>query len=709
MHFPKINKQPMQTVGVPKMSGGLNLRDAITAVEDNQLTDSLNMWFDDNILKTRPALRYMDGKGYPSGIDKVQKENVTRTENGKFYKLISYLSGNSIYFCFIGEDGIKTAFSPIFGGENRIENYFAVQFRDKIYCFVEQNECSVYVLNGTWDKLCNEEMYAPIVMAHCKTTGGFSASDEVLKAAGGVMLEGYNLLGDRYRMIYSTVNKDLLKESDPNSSHTMNYPILHGINVGDTVTAIITSKSGTTYTHSVTAAVNGWNTETENNGDNIYLSVCALGRENRGQLCFKTSGGDTASVKATDYLEDNMELILPCPNDRENLKKVFGMTKSVWFGGDAAGISGGSRLFLCGNTYEKEGSLLLWSGLNEPLYFPENCYSYVGNSKQKITALGRQNDTLVIFKERETFYTQYVRNSNITAENLINQSVVDYTASNVYFPIIQLNTAIGCDCPDTVELCRNRLVWTCSDGSVYTLITENQYSERNIYRVSDMIKRRLKAEADIKNAYSCDRDGHYYLFIGGHAYVMNYESYGYVYSSSYNKTADAQKQIPWWYWEFPSNTDNKPIMSLMCDNSLISLYNTVAGESKAICLYVLDEALNADEVNGKHKIQSMLLTKIFDFRSPHMFKNVPLVNVSFGNNGGEPITVSVVTENGESDEEKVILAESGKDEYSPEFVHNRQFRPCVRLINRIGIKIKCDGAMSIDSISLNYRPIGGAR
>ena len=110
-----------------------------------------------------------------------------------------------------------------------------------------------------------------------------------------------------------------------------------------------------------------------------------------------------------------MVITAPCSNTKENLKKVFAMTRQMWFGGDAAGISGGSRVFLGANTDEKEKSLVIWSGLNNPLYFPENCYAYVGNNSQSVTAFGRQSDMLVIFKERETYLTQYVRNSNITA------------------------------------------------------------------------------------------------------------------------------------------------------------------------------------------------------------------------------------------------------------------------------------------------------
>ena len=56
MKFPKINQNRMKSVTVPTLSGGTNLRDALTLVADNQLTESKNMWYNDGFLKTRPNL-----------------------------------------------------------------------------------------------------------------------------------------------------------------------------------------------------------------------------------------------------------------------------------------------------------------------------------------------------------------------------------------------------------------------------------------------------------------------------------------------------------------------------------------------------------------------------------------------------------------------------------------------------------------------------
>lgn len=730
MKFPKINKQPSRSVTVPKLSGGVNLRDAVTMINDNQLTDSKNMWYKDNILKTRPGM--FTNSNMKNGIVMLNEVvnsgkpiDIFTTRNSKIYRLFYYevsgerrgddyslITAAEAGMFWVSSDDIITLPTLPYSLS------FATQYNDKIYAFL--NNQTIYTMlidpdndNPQWEKVEEKDIYAPIVYAHCKVSQNYSFD--------GTAFEGFNLLGNRYRVIYSTVNPNLTP-IDNSSRHEMTYSLpkldYKDLNkyAGKQIEAVITDRFGTKTTHTVTLDASGNGHEDSLQSDGLLMEA------NLNGITFfhDLNRWEIHMISINDIcIEDNLEITAPCPNSAENLKKVFAMQKSLWFGGDAAGISGGTRLFLGGNTEEKEKSLVLWSGLNNPLYFPENCYAYVGNSNQAVTAFGRQNDTLVIFKERETFYTQYTRNSNITASDLINQNVVDYTASSVYFPIVQLHSAIGCDCPDTVELCRNRLVWTCRDGNVYTLITENQFSERNIYCVSDMVKRRLSAESNLKNAHSADWEGHYFLFIGNHAYVMNYESRGYVYASSFNKAEDAQVMIPWWYWEIPVRYIQNPRAeenitlqsAFVSGGNLFCVYYDSGGYLSNYFVRRFDFSLNKDinDSNENTPINSLLQTKIFDFNMPHYLKNVPLINMAFGNNGGEPISVSFVTEQGEEQGETVTLSESNKDEYSPEFVHNRQLRPCVRLINRIGVKAECDGAMSVDSISLDYRVLGGVR
>ncbi len=739
MKWPMMNKYPLRTVTVPKLSGGVNLRDAVTLIKDNQLTECLNMWYKDGILKTRPSLYTNSNMSYDIYLKNEFECNakpldIFMTKSGRLYRLFQYAVGgeenqdNSVtvrahngVFWASGSDIISL---PKINGSIS----FVTQFKDEIYVFTKGY--SIYTMeinpeedNPRWHPVSSSEIYVPKVAINCKTHGFDNVSVEYdCIFFDSTMFEGYNLLSSYYRMIYSTVNKDLLDLSDSSSTHIAVYGFLHRVDVpefaGKKVKVTIQNGEGAErYEHEVTLTGTPDEMIVEQNdvGDGLYLIVWG------NKFGFGTSTAETIDKRfgVYDYFENNMEVTAPVTNKTENLEKVFGMTESVWFGSDAMGLSGGTRLFLGGNENEKEKSLVVWSDLNRPTYFPENNYAYVGDTTQKVTAFGRQNDSLIIFKEREIFYTQYAQNSDITAEDLINQSVVDYAASSVYFPMVQLHAGIGCDCPRTVQLCRNYLVWAHSDGNIYTLRSQNQYSERNIYCVSDMISRSLKNN-DLKEACAADFDGHYFLFVNGNVFVMDYNSYGFVNISGYSKTEDAQVLIPWWKWEIPF----KPIDTL---------YSSYVPEFSVKCVSVLGNELccvfynaeaylsnfivcsftgNGDSDTYKYgvalPIASLFKTKIFDFGAPHITKKVPLVNINFGGYDQREIKVSFITDSGTEKAGIVNTYGDNGDEYAADYVVNRQFRPS-RFVTRFGVKIEREGKLAVDSISLDYRILGGVK
>ncbi len=724
MQWPNINRHPLKTVTVPILSGGLNLRDNKTLINDNQLTACENMWYKDGTLKTRPGIYTNENMkiSIPSVDVDVRGSkplDIFMTKGGKLYRLYQMELRNTTYLdatllAWMSES--DTIDLPPFYGANLGVLSFVVEYDSKLYAFTQNKKVYTMEINPSsntynWTELREEDMHVPTIITNCLSDGVKAAGGVAgLQSRGATMVDGYNLLSSRYKMIYSTVNPDILDEET--TSHKMVYTLLHTPPKDSTVTVKVTTLSGAVYNHSVTISdtysENGWYIEPSAQGS---LRIKVKGK----LLYFIGSNNLAASISIEDYLQNNMEVIASYKPAVRDLNKIFGMREAVWFGSDALGLSGGTRLFLCGNTYDKDKSLVLWSGLNEPTYFPENCYAYVGDNTQKVNAFGRQNDSLIILKDREIFYTRYARNDDITAQDLMNQSVVDYTASSVYFPMIQLHSSIGCNLPNTVQLCRNRLVWANSDGNVYTLVNQNQYSERNVYCVSDMIHKDLKNNG-IGGASSADFDGHYFLFAGGYAYVMNYESYGFVSPGSYHKDDDAQLMIPWWEWKLPTDGNTLCCSTFVVDNKLFCAFlsknpnddQTHLSNYLYPCIFdyskIKDTVIVVDESSGaaiyiEKPINSKLTTKIFDFEAPHNIKNIPLVNINFGENGRTPVNVSFVSECGTDNMGTVNIAKE---------IHNKRFRPYSKFVSRFGICLECKGKMSIDSISLNYRILGGA-
>ncbi len=757
MKYPMINRQPRREVNVPQLSGGLNLHDSLTGVRDNQMTDCVNMWYKEGMLRTRPGFVTNDRMSFKiNSSDTAMKHKNIIVHN-------EIRNGNSVLascWCFSGEYGnqwrscidfmwcdetnIKEIDTVVihWGGVG-IENEDALAaFMDKCSYFVVANDGDVYcyatdgekfyiykldLINGAtnWEEISLAETYVPTVYTHCQRTGWDDFK--------GTQFEGYNLIGNSYKMVYSAYN-----EADSDASHPMRYVLGQELADSGYVSVDITfydsdKDEAITVTHRINyddkrgAEIKKGDIEIESPNENttdgllLFIRYNYVGfllddydRDNPFVALLRTD----ALVKKYGCIEDNVVITAQYDMSDDDLKKVFGMTRSTWFGGAANGINDGSRLFLCGNTNDKEKSLVVWSSLNNPLYFPENNYAYVGDKSQAVTAFGQQGENLIIFKERSTYYSYYNINDNITADDLINQTVVDYEANSVIFPMIQLNANIGCDCPDTVQLCRNRLVWANSDGNVYTLYSNNQYSERTIYKISDMINSILKKENDLKNAISCDFEGHYLLAVGNKIYVMDYNSYGYQYASSFSKNEDSNIQIPWYIWEIDNTGLVGKIFEIKNKLMVMNSYDTSDGVMLTFSTLSADENTANDNIlifnqNNEleiieKKINSKLKTKLFDFSAAGYLKNIDRVSIAFGNNGGEPIKVGFLTDKG-SENDVVTLAGSSIDERDAAFVAVKNFYVSARAVRTFGINIECEGPLIIDGLSLQYRMLGGVK
>ena len=750
--IPGIKAKPSYTLNIPKLSGGMNLRDGISLIQDDQLTDCQNMWFKDGMLRTRPRVRsnsLIDNTITASEAYFIEPFTQLAYFDDELRAVIDgqnfFLETLALYYRAAGDVSVITAklkfdyiseidhadkvpvgeisftaATYLGPGENFANNLkpLTIQHNGDIYCFVAHRIIRIKrEKEGEYaepELLSESNMYVPLVATNCLPA---QATD--YSGAGGNMINGYNLLTGYYKVNYSMVDKDAettslcylpLQPTRQPDGNGYSYAI------GKKVTAEYTDIKGNTYSHEVTIGADGNGYESKPREDDLIMSVYY------NQIYFTVGAVEGFATLAKDqYVKNNLTITAPGPHDVTDELKVFNMTVSAWFGGTFYGIYGGSRLFLGGNTSDTEKALVVWSDLNNPLYFSENNYAYVGDKSQAVTAFGKQADNLVIFKEREIYQTQYVSNGNVTAEELINQSEVDLSTLMAYFPLAMVHGYIGCDCPDTVQLCRNRLVWANSDGKVYTLVTQSQYNERSVFEISEMIDRRLKTEKNLQSAHSADYDGHYVLVVDNHMYVMDYNSYGYNYVYSYSKTEDANLHIPWYYWEIPIEPYAVVAMGEYLLLPVCVMGSTDDRIEAAVNIFYIDGSAGADEINmpvydngwtlrtNIYNVQSLIQTKLFDFNQPAVLKSVPIVNFSFGYNRGEPIYIEFLSERQIPDRHTVTTDGAEAQKYSPEFMHSVRLFPYTKGTVRFGARITCDGELLIDSMSLQYKALGGAK
>jgi hypothetical protein len=705
MRLPIMRKQEAHILSLPDLSGGLNMRDGISEVLDNQLTDCKNMWWKDGLLRTRAAMIQNDSKinlgdAAEGSAPKIRQHNCYNTVSGIKGQLCSVVYNNKINFFW----NYGKSISAVASIAETPSSYFVCQYADTLYCFT--NKRVIYkteIESAGWTKVEEKDYYTPLIATSCKKIAKTNASTQEA-LANGVMIEGFNILSDYYKMSFNSYNPEIVTEE--NQSHDMRYHIAESIAKSKykdkTVTAVYT-KEGVDYTHTV--VLNGESNASEEGNigkDGLKMKIW------RNSVSFWDKDDNIAKI--SEGGENDLIITAPYITSTAEKDKIFGMKRCEWFGGGTAGLSGGTRLFLCGNTKKGNSDLVVWSGLNNPLYFPENSYFNVGNETGAVTGFGKQSDKLIIFKENETWFTQYAQNTNITAQDLINQNVIDYASSSVYFPLTQINSNIGCLYPDTIQLCRNRLVWLGNNDSVYTLVSDSQYNERSIFSVSEMVSRKIEEIGVDSKACACDWNGYYCLLLGNNILLMDYNCYGYTHVASYSKQDDANIHIPWYSWEITN------VHKLAVIGNYLSAVNItdIGGKFYAISYYfnakgTADKLL--DKESGKYitsAISSSFTTKIFDFGLPHRRKNIEQINLQIGNNGGVPINLFFVTENG-TEQSEVIPSGNELNNYTAGYIDSRAVFPCIKQVLRFGIKAECKGTLAVDSVILKYRTLGGAR
>ena len=724
MRIPKMPKSNQYRVSVPALNGGVNLNDAPNLVEDNQLTAVLNMWWKDQALRTRAGLAttversfhiqtsgmgdsltykvyspvrvYRDGK--PEDYVCCSCEFETSRANRVFHFYRFNESGSATHVSSLTfldyEDGDPYATGMFMFAANPTE--------DGIGLYAVFNSGDIYSMNKNFElqKIDKSEIYAPLVVVNAK---GKKESETAVYTRNGTPFEGYNLLGGAFRTAFTTDNDIyyLLAQDQLTA------------NVGEVVTIQYTGENGEVYT---------WEIPPTSDSATITIDskqITAWITRSYGSLSFRDD--NLTPYPLPGIGQSNNLIVTAWKTDPEATKKIANMQFATWFGGDRSGINGGTRLFVSGNP--DHPNLVHWSDINNPLYFPENNYAYIGESSQKVTGFGKQTDILVIFKEHEIYSAEYVSGNTYTAQDVIDGKVVDVTANAAVFPITPINSGIGCDCPNTIQLCNNRLIWATSDGAVYGLMAANQASERNVRKLSAMIESRLKAEDRylLKSALSCDVDGHYMLFVWNRVYLLDYMDGVFQYYATYSDERKAQRNMSWYCWEFPEECMPAAVMPKGDRLSAFCIRNYPYTDSSGMpkkalfgAAYLLDgerdcvfhpsgpafETGEFDISVEEREIQSCFQTKVFDFGSQERKKKIHRLHMNMADTSNARITVSYVTEKGTMDD-VYELSMSGTGA-----MVGRMLTPGVSRVCRFGVLVSSAGAIGVDGLVIRYE-IGG--
>lgn len=694
MQYPKMGGTRSYSVKVPKLSGGINKYESPHLVEDNQLTDARNMWWKDGALRSRDGLWTGEdelGNAYMNasveieptsikysdldGLSFVEVDGVINPEPGIIIPAIQRFSFyNGGYFHKSTGENVSFVAS-MYAKANGLSEITPSDFGAIAF---SSYPASVWAADsGNYTDL-SSYIHIPTILKD-----GVPSLTTENAAASGNMYEAKNMLTPKFKAQYVTDSKGIY----------YHLP-LKGLDNTEIVISRVDS-SGATYTWTIPAGANA--------SDNVSYraNVNRVG----GYVWFTNSVGDIHPMTSAN-IKNNLTITASKTVNGAS-ETICGMTFNTWYGSDR-GISGGTRLIVSGNP--DYPNLVHFSDVNNPLYFPDTNRLFVGGDSQKVTGFGKQSNMLVIFKEREMYYAHDVT-TEITAEQVMDGLS---PTTNTLFTITPINAYIGCDIPDTIQLCANRLVWMNTDGKVYTLVSANQFNEQNVREVSQNIEAKLLLHDtdEFRNASSADYDGHYYLLISNKVYVMDYRNGSFQYYASYTNDEKVQKSIGWYEWDVGIGgvTWNRIIgngtQPVMCGSYVDENYNTI------LINYVFSYKSGYNDYTPDGNlgpISCMFQTKVFDFDNPSTMKNISEVFLGVGREMTQPVLkVTYLTNRGESVDAYELQSMLGAaDSNTAEYIDIRRITPRLNRILRFGLRVASDTAMAVDSIEVKYSLFNG--
>lgn len=214
--------------------------------------------------------------------------------------------------------------------------------------------------------------------------------------------------------------------------------------------------------------------------------------------------GEVVFTTAPSKGQNNV-LITAYKSFLDNAANVLKCTKAIEFS---------NRIFITGN---KDLPNYYWaSGVNDQVdasYFPTKYKYAIRGSDKAVTNFIVFHNKLIVFKEDLTAVVEA-------------GTGLDNTAS---FPISYLNTEIGCDIPNSIQLINNCPIFANTYGGIYAIVSTMIPDEKNIIPISFNVNGSpfrsgiLQEDTNsLKKASSIDYGYKYHLCVDNKVYVLDY-------------------------------------------------------------------------------------------------------------------------------------------------------------------------------------------
>lgn len=645
MKYQEVSRKRRERQLTAGLCGGLNARELPFAVADDQLTDCGNLWWRDGVLRTRPALRAADVRG-SSGRRRYSADGLVMRQTDEGVVTGEVRADGTVRWnsaTQAGKAGFRVRYDV-----SRLDGWDATAEKgDGTLLFLATGQAIAPLSAGGYRPL-DAQVYVPLAVKD-----GAPVEEDARMSVQ--IAEPLNMLTSAFRASYV-----------PDGVGRF-FPLPFGKRLqSQPIEAVLEDPDGFFVHHTIPA---GQTDEATARADELRM------RYSPTQHCLFFVSGKTGAITAPPVAGASNSLVVTMYADGEgaNAAIIGGMRFGCWFGGESSGLRGGTRLFVAGNPLCPHR--IYWSDAERPLYFPKDNFLTVGDAGQAVTALDKQEDMLVIFKEHELYALTY-RARAATAD------------PGSRFPLAVLHSEIGCDCPDTVRLCRNRLVWLTGEGVVYTLISGNVYSQSNVRAVSGAIAPLLKQKGSRQctEASAGYYDGCYCLLVGTELMLMDGDS------TAFTRTSG---DPPWYRWNFDAAVFPERLLVRSGALLLIDVAGrsyTFGGTTDRVATY---------EGIWEQPIVCSLRTKLFDFGYPDRRKTVRELVLAMGMPKGGRLRATYITERGRRQDCREIVL-TGADERAADFLGSVRLTPHAVKVRRWALELSVTGVVAFGPLVVRY-------
>jgi len=677
---------------IESFEGGLNTSVPPNCIEDNELSDALNMWYRDGFLQKRPGLTpdisSLIWQGDVSEFDTVNFRFFPQPifYEGKEYRIFTVVHSDIMSFerhyvflinraCEIMNMGVLhfgRIDSTTFYLPESI-NFFSGKSNDGIgiYAFVTlynsngsgEKEYHIYEATGeesNW--IITKNYYIPTVYVNGRGDNYeySQPSQNYFSEQTPFEPESVNMIDGSFRAYfssdgYSSVFRLPLMDIDPNAQITCR--VYHA---PDRSTWWIVEPGKNE------AVCNQYETP-------VTLTVDRL----KGVLKFTSDGIDHPISYMNSYKYNNI-CVTSCVRSLNKYEDIVSSTQTT---------KNGEHLLFSGG---KDTGRIYCAKNDKPLYFPSKSSIYVGDCNERLCALSNFKGETLCFKENRIYRLNIKSGKKL--EGLFTDIITDCFEPTILSADC-ISENIGSIYPDTICNCHGSLFFLSGNGVVYKMDSLNSEGLKEIsFKIKDKLSTVLTDGTPYStNVFASAVDGNYMLFIGSKVFVLNCSIKGVRYPSTAFKVKS--ENCGWFYFEFPEDIF---ISGAFFDGKDIFF---IGSDRKVCCLYKLDgdyDLIYDGEQNAKFPIKCSASTKLYSLGSILSKKFIEKVEiVALGDMEIKylaPLPIAKYR----------LISEDFGDLFIPKESHSNNIANVG--VRMFGVKIESDKKCALSSLALKYRP-----